>query len=372
MKFTVSREQFLGGLQIVGSVVSSRGMKPVYESVLIRSRDGKLELLGTDLEVAIRFVLEDTAENDFIRIEEAGALVVPAARLTSILREVKDEQVEFTWEQNVLSVDCDDSASHFKVMGLPEEEFPEIPDFPEKAAITLPSDLFRRMVSRSAFATAKEKMRYALNGVLFLLRGDKVEMVGTDGRRLAFASGRVENPDQAELRAIVPTKGMTQIAKVLEGEETLEIAVSENQVAARTSHAVVVSRLVEGTYPDFQEVIPVNCERRARIRREALVAAVRKAALLTVKESQNIRCRFGDGRLALSARAAEVGEAHVDLPIEYEGETTEIAFNPVYLLDGLSVMEGEAVTFEFRNPSSPAKIVDGEDFTYVVMPIDLG
>jgi DNA polymerase-3 subunit beta len=347
-------------------------MKPVYESVLIRSRENRLELLGTDLEVAIRFSLEEGGEGDFIRIEEAGALVVPAARLTAILREVKDEQVEFTWEQNVLSVDCDDSASHFRIHGLPEEEFPEIPDFPEQPAISLPSELFRRMVGRTAFATAKEKMRYALNGVLFLLKGDRIQMVGTDGRRLAYASGVVENPDGAELRAIVPTKGMNQIAKVLEGETAVEIALRENQLAARTSHAVVVSRLVEGTFPNFEEVIPMNCERQARIRREGLVAAVRKAALLTVKESQNIRVRFDEGRLMLSSRAAEVGEAHVDLDIEYEGEATEIAFNPVYLLDGLSVMEGEAVTFEFRNASSPAKFTDGEDFVYVVMPIDLG
>jgi DNA polymerase-3 subunit beta len=372
MKFTCSREQLLGGLQLVGSVVSSRGMKPVYESVLIRSRDGRLELLGTDLEVAIRYVLTDSAEGDFIRIDQAGALVVPAARLTAILREVKDEQVEFTWDKNVLSVDCDDSASHFKIMGLPEEEFPEIPDFPEPASVTLPGEVFRRMVARTGFATAKEKMRYALNGVLFLLKGTKLQMVGTDGRRLAHAAEEVENPDGADLRAIVPTKGMTQIAKVLEAGENVEIALRENQLSARTSKAVVTSRLVEGTYPNFEEVIPVNCERRARLRRESFMAAIRKAALLTVKESQSIRCRFDEDRLTLTSRAAEVGEAQVELGIEYQGEATEIAFNPVYILDGLSAMEGEAVSFEFRNPSSPAKVTDGDSYTYVVMPIDLG
>lgn len=372
MRFICSREQLLGALQIVGAVIPSRGMKPVYESVLVRTRDKDLELLGTDLEIAIRFRIEDRGEGDFIRIEEAGAMVVPAARLISILREVKDPEVEFTWSQNVLSVDCDASSSHFKVMGYPEEDFTEIPDFPERATVALPSALFRRMVGHTAFATAKEKMRYALNGVLFVMEGNRLQMVGTDGRRLAYATGEAENPDQASLQAIVPTKGMTQIARILEGEETLEIAVRENQIAARTSHAVVVSRLVEGTFPDFKEVIPDHCENQVRMRREPLIAAVRKAALLTVKESQSIRCRFADGNLGLTSRAAEVGEAHVDLAIEYGGEPVEIAFNPTYLLDGLSVMEGEAVTFEFRNPSSPAKVTDGTDFTYVVMPIDLG
>ena len=211
MKFTCSRERLLGGLQIVGSVVSTRGMKPIYESVLIRSREGHLELMGTDLEIAIRFLLDSGAEGDEIRIEEAGSMAVPSARLIAILRELDDEQLEFVWEQNVLSIQC--RSSSFKINGLPAEEFPEIPEFPEKAAVTIPADLFKRMVARTEFATAREKMRYALNGILFLLEGETLTMVGTDGRRLAHTTGKVENPELAELKAIVPTKGMIQIAR---------------------------------------------------------------------------------------------------------------------------------------------------------------
>jgi len=368
MRFTCSREKLLGGLQIVGSVVSTRGMKPVYESVLIRSRDGALEMMGTDLEVAIRFHLTD--KDGDIRIEEAGALVVPAARLTAILREVKDDLLNFVWEQNVLTISC--VGSRFRIMGLPEEEFPEIPDFPEQAPVTVPSAIFKRMVARTSFAAAREKMRYALNGVLFLLKDDRLQMVGTDGRRLAHTSHAIENKTGADLRAIVPTKGMTQIAKVIgEEEETIDLALSNNQLAARTEHAVVVSRILEGSFPPFQDVIPLNCECRARMKREDLIAAVRKAALLTNKESQSVRWAFGEGELILTARAAEVGEAHVSLAIEYEGEPAEIALNPAYVLDGLAVIEDETVTFEFRNPSSPSKMTDGEEFTYVVMPISI-
>jgi DNA polymerase-3 subunit beta len=297
-------------------------------------------------------------------------MVVPAARLTSILREVKDERISFGWDRNVLSVDC--QGSRFKVMGLPADEFPEIPGFPEQAAISLPSRLFGRMVNRSAFATAREKMRYALNGILLLLRENEIQMVGTDGRRLAHVRGEVENPEGVEIRAIVPTKGMTQIAKSLgEGDETVDLALSDNQLAARTSQAVVVSRLVEGSYPNFEEVIPVNCERQASMGREDLIGALRKAALLTNKESQSVRFRFSSGMLSLTARAVEVGEAHVELPIDFSGETVEIAFNPTYVIDGLSIMDVETVEFEFRNPTSPAKLTDGQDFTYVVMPISI-
>ncbi|MEN8148483.1 MAG: DNA polymerase III subunit beta [Planctomycetota bacterium] len=372
MRFTCSREKLLGGLQIVGSVVSTRGMKPVYESVLIRSRDGALEMMGTDLEVAIRFHLTD--EDGGIRIEEAGALVVPAAKLTAILREVKDDKVDFTWENNILTIEC--VGSRFRMNGLPEDEFPEIPDFPEQAPITVPSALFQRMVARTSFAAAREKMRYALNGVLLLLKDNRLTMVGTDGRRLAHSGATLDDPTgstaEADLRAIVPTKGMTQISKVVgEEEETIDLALGNNQLSARTEHAVVVSRVLEGSFPPFEDVIPVNCERRARVKRDDLVAAVRKAALLTNKESQSVRWTFAEGSLTLTARAAEVGEAHVSLDIEYEGEPAEVAFNPAYVLDGLAVIEDETVTFEFRNPSSPAKMTDGDEFTYVVMPISI-
>ena len=365
MKFKCSRERLLGGLQTVGSVVSSRGMKPVYESVLILSREGQLQLQGTDLEVAIRFNLED----DMLQVEEHGSLVVPAARLTAILKEVADDNIDFTWKAQTLSVDC--RGSHFKVNGFPPEEFPEIPDFPTEATISLPADIFQRLVNRSAFAAAREKMRYALNGVLFLLDGDRLQLVGTDGRRLAHAMATVENPDGATINAIVPTKGINQMARIIAGDELIDLSMKDNQLAARTGNAVVVSRLVEGTFPKFEEVIPVNCERKAVFNREELISAVRQARLLTNKESQSVRFVFEEGRLSLNARAAEVGEANVSLSMSYEGEPTAIAFNPGYVLEGLSVMECETVAFEFRSPTSPAKFTDGAEFTYVVMPIDI-
>jgi DNA polymerase-3 subunit beta len=214
-------------------------------------------------------------------------------------------------------------------------------------------------------------MRYALNGVLFFLSGDKLQMVGTDGRRLAHAMATVENPEGAEVKAIVPTKGINQMARIISGDEVIDLSMKDNQLAARTGSAVVVSRLVEGTFPNFEEVIPVNCERRAVFNREELVSAVRKARLLTNKESQSVRFVFEEGRLTLTARAAEVGEANVSLDMTYEGEPAAVAFNPGYVLEGLSVMEGETVAFEFRSPTSPAKFTNGGEFTYVVMPIDI-
>lgn len=366
MKFTCSREALLGALQVAGSVVATRGMKPVHESVLVQSREGDLEIMATDLEVSIRYVLES---GDALEISEPGALVVPAARLTSILREVKDDRLEFAFEANVLSVNC--SASRFKIHGLPAEEFPQLPTFPEETTIRIPGNVFQRMVSRTEFATAKEKMRFALNGILVLLDDTLLQMVGTDGRRLAHVRSEVENPAGAGIKAIVPTKGMAQIVKVLEADESVDLAVSENQFAARTRKAIVISRLVEGNFPDFEEVIPKNCERRARLGRADLISAIRQAALLTSRESPCIRCSFTGDELSVSSRAAEVGEARVPVSVEYVGEPAEIVFNPTYLLDGLGAMEGDAVSFEFRNPASPAKIVDSEDFTYVVMPISV-
>jgi DNA polymerase-3 subunit beta len=366
MRFTCSRERLLGGLQLVGSVVPGKAMKPVYESVFVRVREESLELRATDLEVGARLTVID----ERLRAEEPGAMVVPEARFSAILREVSDETVDLSWENNRLAIEG--RGSHFLVMGQPEEEFPVIEEFPAEPSLVLPARVFRQMVARSAFATAKEKMRYALNGVLILLEDSKLQMVGTDGRRLAHNLAKVENPGGAKVRVIVPTKGVNQIAKMIEeDEETLEIAIAGNTLFARSRHSVVTVRLVEGTFPNFEEVIPVNCERRAKLNRMAFASAVRRAALLTSREAQSVKFSFSEGRLALAARAADVGEANVEMEIEYEGAPAEVAFNPVFVLEGLAIMEAETVAFEFRNPNSPARMMDGQSFTYVVMPISL-
>jgi DNA polymerase-3 subunit beta len=364
MRFHCDRQKLLEAFQVAGAVVSGRSIKQIYESVKVISREDRLELLATDLEVAIRYSLPE------VEVDQGGALTVPAARMTSILREMKDERVEVAWEDGATLVVGDNS--QFKVLGEDPEEFPQIPDMEGERVFSIASETFRDLVGRTAFAAAKERTRFALNGILFLIQGSEVRCVTTDGRRLALVVGEVENPEEVEVKAIVPAKGMTQIVRTLtEADETLELRVEENQATARTSRAVVASRLVEGAFPDWQDVIPASCSYEMDLDREALTTALRKAKLLTNQESRSVRLHFTEGRLIIASRALEVGEARVELEVPFDGPDLEIGFNPDYLLEALGAIRAPTFKLGLNGPTSPGRITDGATFTYVVMPVSL-
>jgi DNA polymerase III subunit beta len=364
MKFRCTRQMLLEGFQVVGAVVSTHAIKQIYESVKVVTRDGSLELLATDLEVAIRYVIPEA------EIIEAGALAVPAARMTGILREIREDEVEVSWQDGATNVTA--GGSRFTVLGEDPEEFPRIPEMGEGRTITIPKQTFRELIERTAFSAAKERTRYALNGILLLVQGSEVRCVATDGRRLALALGETENPEEIEVEAIVPAKGMSMMLRTLsDDDEVLELRIDDNQASAKTSRAIVASRLVEGVFPKWQEVIPANCSHEIELDRIELIGALRKAKLLTNQESRSVRLRFGEGRLVIASRALEVGEAHVEMNVEFDGPEVEVGFNPDYLIEALNVVKSEKVLFAFNGPTSPGKLTDGDTFTYIVMPVSL-
>jgi DNA polymerase-3 subunit beta len=364
MRFRCARQKLLEAFQVVGAVVSGRSIKQIYESVKVVSRDDELELLATDLEVAVRYVVPE------VEILEGGALTVPAVRMRDILREIREDDVEVAWSESATHVSA--GGSQFKVLGEDPEEFPRIPEMAGGATFRVARDTFRTLIDRTGFAAAKERTRYALNGILLLVSGTVIRCVTTDGRRLALMEGEVENPDEIEVEAIVPAKGMAQMVRALtEEDESLDIHVDENQALARTSRAVIASRLVEGAFPNWQEVIPANSAHLVEMDRDELIGALRRAKLLTNQESRSVRLRFAEGKLVIASRALEVGEARIELDVPYEGPELEIGFNPDYVIDALNVVRAERVHLELNGPTSPGKITDGESFTYVVMPVSL-
>jgi DNA polymerase-3 subunit beta len=364
MRFRCTRQRLLEGFQVVGAVVSSHAIKQIYESVKVVTRAGSLELLATDLEVAIRYVVPE------VEIVEAGALAVPAARMTGILREIREDEVEVAWQDGATHVTA--GGSRFTVLGEDPEEFPRIPEMEEGRMITIPKAAFKELIERTSFAAAKERTRYALNGILLLVNGTEIRCVATDGRRLALTQGEAENPEEIEVEAIVPAKGMGMMLRTLADEdEALELRIDESQASARTSRAVVASRLVEGVFPKWQEVIPARCAHEIELDRVELIGALRKAKLLTNQESRSVRLRFEEGRLVIASRALEVGEARVEMDVTFDGPEVEVGFNPDYLIEALNVVRGETVRFAFNGPTSPGKLTDGESFTYVVMPVSL-
>ena len=364
MKFRGKRQTLLEAFTIVGSVVAPRSIKPILQNLRLVVDPGGATLLATDLEVAIRYRVE------LEEVEESGDVLLPVQRLLGIFREADGEDVSFVSDDRALKIACGNGV--FKVLCEDPEEFPQIPEFKEDKAFVLDREPFRLLIRKTTFATAREKTRYAFNGVRFEVEGDVARMVATDGKRMAVKTVGIDNPSDISAGHIIPTKGLQTFDRVLSDEDPkVRINLEERQVMVRAGNAEVSSRLVEGAFPRYDAVIPKETVLTAEFQREDLLSALRQAAILTNDESRSVRMSFTEDSLVLTSRAMDVGEARVELTTEVNGESPDVAFNPDFLVEGIKVMDAERLKISISGKDTPARI-DGEDnFVYVVMPVTL-
>jgi DNA polymerase-3 subunit beta len=370
VKFTCPRPLLVEALSAVSGVVPTRGIKEVLESVRIDASKGGLSFLATDLEVSMRWTIP---AGESVSIAEEGVLLAPAKRLAAILHEIPDEPVTLSFGKGACTVKS--ASGQWRITAGNPEDFPavEVPDAAD--GVEIDRVVLRDLVQRTAFAAARERMRYALNGVLLVVNGDDVQAVATDGKRLAHLAAKCRNPRRTEARAIIPTRALTHLVRILkDGDEPLRLSFQDSTAAAASGPAVVQARLVEGTFPNFQDVIPVNCPRKAVLDRTALEAGLRRAsavfAAASAPQGASVKMKFAEGEdLVVSASVPDVGEATVQVPCRYDGSTEEIGFNAAFVLEALAVIAAPEVTFEFTNRQSAARLSDGDRYTYVVMPV---
>jgi len=369
MKVIAQTSALQEALALAGSIVASRTPKPVLQCVkLIAAKEGEtstLTLLATDLEAGLRFQI--TA----VQVDEEGEALVPAERLNGIVREsAEDDSLAIETEKDACHVRG--SGSHFKIYGYDPAEYPTVADFEGDADFEVPAEVLGLMIGRTLFAAAKAHSHYAMSGVLCEASGKKIQLVATDGHRLAQAKGSLSAKAVRDVSAIVPAKLMSLIQRVVTGEETLSVKVAESQILVRSARSVLVSSLVQGNFPKYGDVIPQQTEHRAAIKTTDLEHSVRLAALLTDEESRGVRLSFSEQQVTLSSRAPEAGEAEVTCPVRFDGTPLDIAFNPGFLVDALRVIDTDEVSFEMNASLKPAVIKAGPDFLYVVMPVELG
>lgn len=364
MKFTGSRQRLLDALTMVGSVVAPRSIKPILQNLRIVVDPGGATLLTTDLEVAIRCRVE------LPRVDEGGDLLLPVARLQGILRESDGEEVRVETEDRVVRISCGNGT--FKMASDEPDDFPVVPSFEDQRALRMDRDPFRTLIRKTAFAAAKEKSRYAFNGVRFEVEGEEARMIATDGKRMAVKTVGIENPHALKIAQIIPTKGLQAFERALsENDPHVRIHFEDKQVMVRTGHTEVSSRLVEGNFPRYQSVIPKETALTATFPRQELAAAVRRAGILTNEESRAVRFSFEDGKLVLTSRAMDVGEARVELQSQFEGPPISVAFNPDFVVEGLKTIEADTITVRLSGKDTPARIDGEENYIYVVMPVTL-
>ncbi|KPJ62780.1 MAG: hypothetical protein AMS15_02775 [Planctomycetes bacterium DG_23] len=365
MKLRFAREALREAFQLAASVAGQRTTKPVLQNVKVETTEQGVIVSATDLEVAIRLSVVEGVE-----VLEQGQILLPASRVAGILRESPAGELELETVQSGCQIKGKDSV--FKVLVEDPEEFPRLPSMQIEPALRIAAKDLVGMVRKTAFATAKESTRYALNGILFVITDHTLELAATDGRRLAVATLDLEKTEATLPPAIVPVKALTELERLpTQEEEAVEIKLEETQVFFKTERGLISSRLVEGNFPPHREVIPKDMDKKVKVRRESLLSAVRQAALLTTEEAKAVRLSLSPAKLTVSSKTPESGEAQVNLEVKYSGKPLEIGFNPDFLVDVLRAVEEEEIELEASEPTRPAVIRAGKDYLYVVMPLTL-
>ena len=366
MKFTILKDQMMNGLQAVQNIVGSRTTLPILSNVLMRGEEGKLELTATDLDVSISCVVT-------VDMKKSGAFTVPVKKIFGIVRELTASELEVEVdEKNACNLRA--GASYYKLNGLAAEEFPPLPKFSEKMKIVLPQEKVKGMLRRTSFAVSTDETRYVLNGIFVSLKEHKLTFVSTDGRRLALTEEEVELTPEHEAEFIIPTKAINELNRLLQANGEVEIKFTENQASfqlkdEKGSSVLLITKLVEGNYPNYKQVIPAEASERVALVREELLQALRRAEIMTSEKSNSVKLAFTKNNLTITANTPEVGEGRESLAINYKGKDLAIAFNPGYLMDPLKALDNDEVFLELTDELSPGVVKINGPFLYVIMPM---
>lgn len=366
MKVICNRGALLEALMVTGNVVAARTPKPVLQCVKLTAADDRLTVAATDLEVAIRY------SDSQVQVEQPGETLVSAEKLRDIVRESIDDTLSIETADDNANIRGQDS--HFKIFTQKAGDFPPVPDFEGEANLEIAGGLLKQLIGQTLFAAARESTRYAFNGVLITAKAKKVNLVSTDGRRLAMAKGDLisDKLPKDGAKAIVPAKALNLLDKLIDDpEETLAAQVRENQIIFHSPSATLTSNLVEGQFPPYEDVIPKDCDKKMTAATADFLSAVRRAALLTTEDSKGVRMHFSKKGLVLTSRSPEAGEATVNFPCKYEGAEIEIGFNPNFLTDALKVVDSDDISLEMTAPNRPGLLRAGGNFLYVIMPVNL-
>ena len=367
MKISITKDQIISGLQAVQNVVSTRTTLPILSNVLLRAEGDAVEFTATDLDVTVVCKVE-------AKVTKPGAPTLPVKKLFGIVRELNGEIEIEVDEKNVASLRS--GSSFFKIHGLGADEFPPLPQFKDEKKVVLPQENIRGMIKKTSFAVSTDESRYVLNGIFVSLKDGKMTLVATDGRRLALVDEEVEISEKTAGEFIVPAKAINELNRLLQEKGEVEIKFGENQASfalkqEKDFSTVIITKLIEGNYPNYRQVIPGETKERIALGREELVQALRRAEIMTSEKANSVKLNFGKNQLTITANSPEIGEARETIAINYKGKEIAIAFNPRYLIDPLNALANDEVFIELIDELSPGVLKINGPFLYVVMPMRL-
>ncbi|HKW86265.1 MAG TPA: DNA polymerase III subunit beta [Nitrospiraceae bacterium] len=374
MKLRIARDELLTGLQRVQGVVEKRNTMPILSNILLEAKSDGVDIIATDLELGMRGLYKAT-------VKEPGSITLSARKLYEILKELPNGEIELTVGANNWAT-IQSGKSQFKVVGLPSTEYPALPAIEREGLTPVAGAGLANLIRKTLFAVGDNDARYILNGLLITLNvSDKkttLRLVGTDGHRLAVADQETSQPagkeGPKEIKAIIPKKAALEMRHLLEeGDGEPLIGFTKNLMIFRKSGLLLTSRLMEGTYPNYQQVIPKDKEqdKRVTVSKPELEGALRRVAVLSRDKTNAVKVTFASGKITLFSSNPDFGEATEELPAQYKGESLTTGFNARYLLDVLGIVDGESVTMQMDAPLSPCLVREpgNNGFTCVVMPV---
>jgi len=362
MKFKSTKDVLISGIQTVQNVITTKSTLPILSNILIETQQDGLRLTATDLDVGISCVIP-------VDIEEQGAITVPAKRFSDIIKELPADSVSITTKKNN-QVNIETEACQFKIMGLPKEEFPKLPELKDKSVIKLEQQGLKRMLNLTSFAVSFDETRYILNGILFKINKNNFSLVATDGKRLAIIEKKLNQGIEQELYIIVPIKTIHELSRNLQDEGELSMIVGGNQVLFDLGNVTIISRLIEGEFPDYRQVIPPASENKIKFEREQFLLAVKRAALLATPDYQAVKLEVFKNKLVVSKSTPDVGESREEVAVEYQGRELMIGFNPTYLIDVLKNLAEERLELEITDSEKPG-VIRSNGYVYIVLPMRL-
>lgn len=379
LKASCPRKAIYEAVQTVGHAVSGRSALPILSHILIRAEENGLRLIATDLELGISCYIP-------AQVLEGGALTAPSRTLTEVLGNLPDKSdVAISVDKShTTRVNCE--KSDYKILGLPADEYPQLPEVRDTVSFTISQSMMRSLIRQTRFAVGTDEARPILTGILMVFDGETLKFVATDTHRLAVKSAKVAQGTGSQ-NAIVPARAMNELTRLLTDDEgNVEVRLSGNQVMfilPGENQVQIVSRLIEGQFPNFQRVIPAEHQKSLTIPAATLQSAVKRASIVARENSQRVIFRTDDMRLILTAESQIIGNAYEEIEVEREGDDVEIAFNAKYLLDVLDVVDCDNIKLELSDPLKPGVLrpvppapKEGEaqeatDYLCVLMPMQI-
>lgn len=362
MKINVSKDILLAGIQTVQNIVSSRVTLPILSNILIETTDQTVKLNATDLDIGISCEYP-------VNVIEKGSITIPAKRFSDVIRELPSGDIMIHSRKNN-QIDIEGNNYQFRLNGLPADEYPKFPEFDKKDQIDIEQKVFKTMLRLTSFAVSHEESRYVLNGVLMAVVDKTITLVATDGHRLAKTENILKHAPQKDFSVILPVKAVHEINRNLKDEGIVSIVVGHNQVLFNIDGILIATRVIEGEYPNYNQVIPPPVEQKINLNRQEFLSAIRRANLLATPDFQAVKFEVFKKKLVVSKTTPDVGESREEIPIDHKGQEFFAGFNPQFLMDFLKNIDVENIDLELAGPDRPM-VIRLENYLYLALPMQV-